>query len=187
MFLDFAFAILISAWASVFFNTPIVSIIYFALVFSILPDLDFVIYKIFGIHQGKNYKHKDLFHYPLLYLPIGFSLLILTSKILAIIFLIVSILHFMHDSITYGRGVKWLFPFSKNSFAFIYLYSRVVKIGLWQWVFIFNDKNLDKWDEEHGDENWIKNIYYNLHPIAIVEFGVFFVSLLLLYLMKQIK
>ncbi len=181
MFLDFAFAILVSILANVFFDIPLASIIYFALFFSILPDLDFVIYKIFGIHQDKAYKHRDLFHYPLLYLPIGFFLLFLISKTLAFIFLVISVLHFLHDSIAYGRGIKWLFPFSKNSFAFIYLYSRVVKLGLWQWIFVFNDKNLAKWDDEHGDENWIENIYYKAHPIAIIEFSTFFTSLLLLY------
>lgn len=184
MFLDFAFAFLTAIAAKIYFDISIIPTVYFALLFSILPDLDFVIYKIFGIYQDKGYKHRDLFHYPLLYLPIGFAILFVFSKILAIIFLIISTLHFLHDSIAYGRGVKWLFPFSKNSFAFIYLYSRVVKIGLWQWVFVFNDKNLGKWDKEHGDENWIENIYYKVHPIAIIEFGVFFISLLLLYLSR---
>lgn len=184
MFLDFAFAIITSVVADNYFNIPSVSIIYFALLFSILPDLDFIIYKVAGIHQDKLYKHRDLFHYPLLYLPIGGILLLLINKNLAIIFLIISSLHFIHDSIAYGRGVKWMFPFSKNSFAFIYLYSREVKSGLWQWVFIFNDKNLDKWDEEHGDEDWINHIYYKLHPIATIEFIAFFISLLLLYLTR---
>ncbi|MBU0722400.1 metal-dependent hydrolase [Patescibacteria group bacterium] len=147
MFLDFAFAILTSIVAKTYFDISIISTIYFGILFSILPDIDFVIYKIFGIHQDKGYKHRDLFHCPLLYLPIGFVILFIFSKTLAIIFLVISTLHFLHDSIAYGRGIKWLFPFSKNSFAFVYLYSRVVKVGLWQWAFIFNNKNLDEWDQ----------------------------------------
>lgn len=184
MFLDFAFGIIIAVALSLHYQTDIAPLIYFSLLFSILPDLDFIIYKVFKIKQDKGYKHRDLFHGPLLYLPIGYLLLIFVSKILAIAFLIISILHFLHDSIAYGRGVKWLFPFSKNSYAFIYEYSRVKKWGLWQWMFIFNEKNLDQWDEEHGDENWIENIYYALHPIAIIEFGAFLISLILLLYLK---
>ncbi len=81
--------------------------------------------------------------------------------------------------------MKWLYPFSNNSYAFLYEYSRVIKKGLWQWVFVFNEKNLDKWDEEHGDEDWIKNIYYRLHPIAAIEFGIFFIALIWLIISIQ--
>lgn len=181
MFLDFAFGIITAIIISAHYQISVIPLLYFSLLFSVLPDLDFVIYKIFKIEQGKGYAHRDLFHYPLLYLPIGYLLLLTFNGILATVFLIISILHFLHDSIMYGRGIKWLFPFSKNSFAFIYEFSRVKKWGLWQWVFIFNNKNLDKWDEEHGDEDWIKHIYYALHPIAIIEFGTFFISLFLLF------
>lgn len=47
-------------------------------------------------------------------------------------------------------------------------------------MFVFNEKNLDQWDEEHGDEDWIRNIYYAMHPIAIVEITAFFISFLFL-------
>jgi hypothetical protein len=185
MFLDLGIAIITSVIANEYFAVPLVPLIYFALFFSMLPDLDFIIYKIFKIHKDKGYKHRDLFHAPLLYLPIGFIIIFFINETLAFIFLAISFLHFLHDSIAYGRGVKWLYPFSNNSYAFIYEYSRVVKKGLWQWVFIFNEKNLDEWDEEHGDEDWIKNIYYSLHPIAIIEFGVFFIALLCLIISIQ--
>ncbi|MDD4333144.1 MAG: metal-dependent hydrolase [Patescibacteria group bacterium] len=181
MFLDFAFGIITSILTSYYCQTALTPLLYYCVLFSILPDLDFIIYKIFKIKQDKGYKHRDLFHYPLLYLPLGGLLLILFNKILFWPFLIISFFHFMHDSIMYGRGVKWLFPFSENSYAFIYEYSRVKKWGLWQWVFVFNEKNLEQWDEEHGDEDWIQNIYYAHHPIAIIEFGAFTVSLILLF------
>jgi hypothetical protein len=180
MFLDLAFGIITAIIISTRYQISLAPILYFSLLFSILPDLDFVIYKVFGIKQDKGYAHRDLFHYPLLYLPIGYLLLFKFNTAIAVAFLVISTLHFLHDSIMYGRGVKWLFPFSKNSFAFIYEFSRVEKYGLWQWIFIFNDKNLDEWDEEHGDEDWIRHIYYALHPIAIIEFGTFIMSLFLL-------
>ena len=91
----------------------------------------------------------------------------------------VSALHFVHDSIAYGRGIKWLWPFSKKSYAFIYLYSRIVKKGLWQAIFVFDKQYLEYFDKEHGDENWIENIYKKWHPIAIIEFSSFLLSLII--------
>jgi hypothetical protein len=36
--------------------------------------------------------------------------------------------------------------------------------------------------QEHGDKDWVKNIYYKWHPYAQVEFAVFIISLLALVL-----
>jgi len=55
-----------------------------------------------------------------------------------------------------------------------------VKSGLWNPIFIFNKESIVKFDEEHGDENWIENIFYKFHPIAVVELVVFVISLIVL-------
>src|SRR3989344_1391148 len=176
--LDFAFGIFATIFANHYYGVDIFPFILIALLFSVLPDLDFLIYKIFKIHPDKGYKHRELFHYPLIYLPVGFLLLLLFSKLMAFTFLIISFLHFIHDSITYGRGLRWLYPFSKNNYAFFYLYAQPK--GLRKLIFIFRENELEKFDKEYGDENWIENIYYKLHPIAIFEFGVFLAALILL-------
>ena len=179
--LDFAFGIFATIFANHYYGVDIFPFILIALLFSVLPDLDFLISRIFKIHPDKGYKHRELFHYPLIYLPAGFLLLLPFSKLIAVTFLIISFFHFIHDSIAYGRGVQWLYPFSKSSYAFFYVYSRVEKWGLWQWIWIFDEKTTKKFDEEHGDENWIQNIYYKFHPIVIFEFGVFLIALILLF------
>lgn len=185
MLLDIALGILVAVFLDIFFELNFFVVLFFSIVFSLLPDLDFIIYKILGIHEDKGYKHRDLFHSPLLYLPIGTILIYLTfGKIIAIAFLIISTLHFLHDSIACGRGIKWLYPFSQNSYAFIYEYSRIRRKGIWKPVFIFDEKYLKYFDKKHGDENWIENIYKSWHPIAIIETGVFVISIfiLLIYL-----
>lgn len=96
-------------------------------------------------------------------------------------FFISSLLHFVHDSIAVGWGIKWLYPFSKNNYAFLYLYSKKDKQGLRKLIFSFNKDNLPKYVDEHGDKDWVKNIYYNWHPIAIIEFIFFLISLTILY------
>ena len=182
MLLDIAIGIFGASLIAKFMNVDPGALIGRGVLFSLLPDLDFIIYRIFRIHPDKGYKHRELFHYPLLYLPIGYLLLRLTAgQAIALTFALVSFLHFAHDSIAYGRGVTWLYPFDRRGYAFIYLYSRVVKKGLWQPIFIFDRAAIEKFDREHGDEEWIKHIFWQRHTIAIVELAGFLASLVYLY------
>ena len=182
MFLDIGLGIITAILFSFYFHFELSFLLVPAIIFSLLPDLDFVLYKVFDIHPEKGYKHRDLFHYPLLYSLVGFvAIYIFFNRWYPWLFLVISFLHFVHDSIAYGRGIKWLWPFSKDGYAFFYFYSRVNKKGLWQPVFIFNEEAIKKFDEKHGDEDWIKNIYLKFHPIAAIETLVFIISLLWLY------
>lgn len=182
MLLDLGLGIFIGIMVSSLSGILSWTLILISVAFALLPDLDFIIYKVFGIHQDKGYKHRELFHYPLLYLPLGsFLIFHFFGRYLAIAFFLASFLHFVHDSIAYGRGVKWLFPFSKDGYAFIYLFSRAVKRGLWQPVFIFNEETTAEFDREHGDEEWLTHIYKEWHPIAIIEFSFFLLSLICLF------
>ncbi|MCU0679441.1 MAG: metal-dependent hydrolase [Planctomycetes bacterium] len=179
MFLDVAFGIFTAIFLSSFHEADLTAVLIAGIIFSLLPDADFVIYKLLGIHQDKGYKHRELFHYPLLYLGAGYIVIyFIFGQIIAWCFLISTFLHFLHDSIAYGRGIKWLYPFSNSGYAFIYLFSRVNKKGLWQKVFIFDQAYTDWFDREHGDEQWIRHIFYDLHPIAIIEFSVFILAMI---------
>lgn len=154
------------------------------ILFVLLPDSDFV-YFFFKRRKDKNrpgdYKHRDYIHYPLLYLSIGSLLFYLIfGKEVAVLFCFCSLAHFIHDSIAIGWGIKWLFPFSKNNFAFLYLHSGKKKGGLKKLIFSFDEKSLEFYEREHGDKDWIKNIYYKWHPIAVVEFVVFLISIFVL-------
>jgi hypothetical protein len=183
MFLDIGVGILMAILVSAVFHIKLtVLLIFLAILFALGPDLDFI-YLYFKKHDARDdYKHRDIIHFPLLYLPVGTALIfLLFGKIWATLFFMSSFLHFIHDSIAVGWGIKWLFPFSKNNIAFFYLYSRKLKYGLRQPMMVFNEKELPEIVAEHGDSNWVRNIYHKWHPIAIVEFLVFVISLIVLY------
>ena len=101
--------------------------LFLAIIFSVLPDMD-VIHDIIkqgkvAAHAGNPRDHRDFIHHPILYLIIG-NLIILyfghESNINRIawmtLFSILSLGHFIHDSFGTGWGVKWLSPFSQDSF-----------------------------------------------------------------------
>jgi hypothetical protein len=191
MFLDIGIGILSSLFVGWILNFE--TSIFFILggiLLTILPDCDFLYFWLARKRdkdRDTDYKHRDLFHYPLIYLPFGTAVFyILGGKEWVILFLLCSFLHFIHDSIAVGWGIKWFFPFFQNNFAFFYLYSCKIKTGLRKLVFSFDENTLKQYVNEHGDKDWITNIYYKWHPIAIIEFSVFLLSLLVL-LLKYVR
>src|SRR3989338_5710103 len=152
--------------------------IFIAIIFSLLPDIDFLFHLKRKKSRQEDYRHRDISHYPLIFIPLGALTLLPFGMKWSILFTITSFSHFVHDSIGIGWGVKWLYPFSKNNFAFLYLYSKKEKRGLRKVVFSFSEKELNYYAREHGDSDWIKNIYYKWHPIAIVEFLIFIVAII---------
>lgn len=183
MFLDIGVGILVSILISSIFEIKLtLLLIGLGILFALGPDLDFL-YLYAKKHNSKDdYKHRDVIHFPLIYLPVGtVFILFLFGKIWAVLFFLTSFFHFVHDSIAVGWGVKWLFPFSRKNIAFFYLYSSKLRRGLRKTIFVFDKKKLPVIVAEHGDKDWIKNIYFKWHPIAIVEFMVFVISLIVLY------
>ena len=183
MFLDIGLGILSAIFISESFDVSISPwLILTGIFFALLPDIDFLIH----IFQKKSphhnaYEHRSLLHLPLLYIPLGAIVLwLLFGSVWAGLFSLASFLHFIHDSFGIGRGVHWLFPFSQNSFAFFYMHSRKVKQGLWQWIFVFNKETTAQFDKEHGDDDWIKNIYRSWHPFALLEYIGFILSIIIL-------
>ncbi len=184
MFLDIGIGILVAILASAVFQTKLTFVLLVvSIIFSLGPDFDFIFHFFKRGDTKYDYKHRDLIHYPLIYLPIGAVLIfLLFGKMWAFVFFVASSLHFVHDSIGIGWGIKWLYPFSNKNIAFFYLYSKKIKKGLRKIFLVFDEKKLPAIVAEHGDANWVRNIYYEWHPIAVVEFLVFLVSLLVLFL-----
>jgi hypothetical protein len=183
MFLDVGVGILTAIFASYFFSVDLsLWLVIFGILCALLPDADFLYFYPKRHDTKYDHKHRDIIHYPLLFLPVGTILIFLFfGKIWATIFFIATFLHFVHDSIGIGWGVKWLFPFTKNSYSFFYLYSKILKGGQRKLIFTFNEKNLPELVAKHGDSNWVRNIYFKWHPIAQFEFGFFVLSLIILY------
>jgi hypothetical protein len=175
------------------------------IVFSLLMDTDALIDLI--IHRGTraSYKHRDLFHIPLFYIPIGMLVLYffqtsyLPPLALPVLFGLCSLAHFVHDSIGLGWGVKWLYPFSDNHYSFFYQYNahkaglrpsgqdtKCGKYGRWakSIVYVWKSDDIDRLEEKYGDKDWFKHIYLSAHPYSVIETMVFLFSLILLYIYK---
>ena len=184
MFFDIGVGILVAIAAGLILDVDLSFwMVSWSIFFAVSPDIDFLYFFSRRGDTKRDHNHRDLIHYPILYLPIGTIIIwLIFGKIWGIIFLISSFLHFVHDSIGIGWGIKWLYPFSKKNYAFLYLYSGKVKKGLRKIVFSFDRESMNRNVEKHGDPNWVKNIYYKWHPIAIVEFGVFLLSVIILIL-----
>lgn len=149
--------------------------------FSLLPDIDFPIHFMRGGTFEDEYKHRNLLHVPLLIWPIGTIVLMLISPILAPMFLIGTLMHFLHDSVGIGWGIRWLYPFSRTHYAFLYrvrtgTFTEIPK----QLVYAWTPEEVDEYSELYHDEDWIRNIYFKWHPYAIGEAAVFVIAILYL-------
>jgi hypothetical protein len=184
MFLDIGVGILSSIFVSYLFNTTLSShFVIASIFFSLLMDFDFIFHYAKGGTKHTAYKHRDLFHYPLLYIPSGTLILFFLNRELATLFALCSLLHFIHDSIGVGWGIQWFYPFNTNHYNFIYRYTSPLKEKLpIKLVRVWRHDEIDSLAERYGDPDWIKNVYINLHWYAVVEFTVFLVSLFILYL-----
>ncbi len=151
--------------------------------FSLLMDFDFLSHLAFGGSAKNAYRHRDLLHNPLMYLPLGYFIIWPISQPLAFLFFIASILHFIHDSIGLGWGVRWLYPFSKDRYSFFWVYQPPGKPGFQKrWLYVWHEKDMERLEKESGDPDWLKHIYGNWHPFALIEYLVFLSSLVVLYI-----
>lgn len=180
MFLDIGVGILAAILVSKLFS---ITLTYWfvagGIVFALLMDADFIFHLWTGGTSKDVHRHRDLLHYPIVYIPFGSSIAyFLGGNYWALLFAICSFVHFLHDSIGIGWGVQWLWPFRNDHYTFFYAYQPPSRPPLpFQWVYIWKHDEIDKIEEKLGDHDWIKNIYLKWHPYAIVEFVVFLIAL----------
>jgi membrane-bound metal-dependent hydrolase YbcI (DUF457 family) len=144
MFLDIGLGIFVAiVTVSIFQIDFSVYLLVFSILFALLPDADFLYFYLKKHDTKYDHKHRDIIHFPLIYLPIGtFIVWSLMGNIWALSFFLSSLGHFIHDGIGIGWGIKWLYPFSKKNYAFFYLYSKKNKRGLRELLFSFDESNL---------------------------------------------
>ena len=183
MFFDIGAGILVAIFTSAYFHVHIRELLVLGgILFALSPDADFILHYFKNGISREDYQHRNMIHYPLLFLPIGTLVAyLIAGKVWAVLFFVGALSHFVHDSIAIGWGIKWLYPFSKKNYVFLYHYSKVKKRGLRKLVFAFDKNTLNEVVAEHWGDDWFRDIYYHWHPIAIVEFGVFILSIILLY------
>jgi len=186
MLLDTGVGILLSIITSWFFQTKLtIFLILAGIVFSLLPDLDFLIELLkHGSVGGKVIReHREIFHYPLSYLPIILLVFIFFGEIIAIFLSLCLFAHFLHDSIGIGWGIKWLWPFSQKSYKF---FSDKKGLFCCRPIVSWEKKELEKIVAQYGDPDWIKNIYFKLSPILVVEFLFLVLSVIFLFFYTNI-
>lgn len=181
MLLDIGVGILLTIWTSWFFQVDLTFfLIFFGILFSLLPDADFFVEFIkHGSVGGKVIReHRELAHFPLFYVPVVFVIFFLFGGIWSVFLGLGLLAHFLHDSVGIGWGIKWLWPFSKRAYKlFAGKNGRVSSKLLVSW----DSEELTKVAAEHGDPDWIRNIYLRPHPINVIEFLFFIGSLVGLY------
>jgi hypothetical protein len=142
----------------------------------LLPDIDYVLSFIKNRKQPDT-RHRDLLHYPLLLLPM-LSAVMLVDNNVGLILVLGSFLHFVHDSFGVGFGLKWLYPFKKNSYLFFFQASTpnnrdMPKKFLYSW----NDEERDVAIKKYGYADWIKHVYFRFHRFGFFEYAIFLVGL----------
>jgi len=189
MILDIAIGVLLSVFGNLYFQIDLTLLFILICVFFVLsPDFDYLIYLITGRKSDKRtHCHRNIFHYPLVFIPLGILILLPLGKEWSVLFGLGSFFHFFHDSIGIGWGVQWFRPFSKNYYAFFRRSILKEKRGLlFRFLYIWKPKEVDGLAAEYGDPHWVKNLYLRANPILITEILTLVVALfiLLIYLSK---
>ncbi len=145
----------------------------------LLPDLDFI----WPLLRGKySYKkaHRDGLHYPILFLPVVGAIGLLINPYVAATFVVGAFIHFLHDSIGIGWGVKWLFPFKNVSYAFLYRARLVAEKNMPKKLFYsWTDAQRNSEMAKYADPHWIKHIYFQFHIYGIIEYFVLVLGIVL--------
>ena len=184
MFLDIGIGVLVSIFISKFFGVDLsYQLVLIGVGFSLMPDLDVFVElakrgRVGGRVQGH---HRELTHFPITFIPLGFIIYFYFGVIWAKLFFLCVFSHFLHDSAGMGWGIKWLWPFSNRAYKF---FSEKDGSFSSRFVVSWNPQELTQTVAQYGDDHWFRNYYLKPHPIAIFELLFFIVSLMVLYIFK---
>ncbi len=185
MLADIGLGIFVALLASKLFGIDIsAQLVGMSVLFALLPDADFIVHAIMHRKMGgkRAHTHRDLFHYPLLYLVVGGVIAAFFGIIWFFVFMAASFAHFVHDSMGIGWGIKWTYPFSKRIYKLFSTREGDLSMGA---AATWTEEELEKVAEEKGNEHWIRDIYFRWHPIGIVEDLVFIVALVALWMVLR--
>lgn len=184
MFLDIGIGILSAIFVSSLFQVKLTALfVFISILLAFLPDTDAVFTIIKKGIKSLDHRHRNIFHYPIIYFLIGIFIALFIELKFGVFFLINVFGHFLHDSIGIGWGVKWLWPFSRKLYKISFSESHAGKKPKIWFLYEFTDEELDspEFNFKYGDPNWIRNIYLRPSLISIVELIFFFLSLIILY------
>lgn len=148
-------------------------------IFALLPDVDFLVS---GLRKGSFFKvdhtHRDLLHHPVPYIAVGGLIVWFLAPQYTLLFIALSLAHFVHDSMGVGWGIPWLSPLSDG---FGKLFVRRDNSPSWVSVVWWNRRERDHLIQKHHDPNWNKNIYFRISKVSVAELILFFAVALYLF------
>lgn len=157
---------------------PTATHLFIGIACALLPDLDFLYHYVktreTSAYKAHPYDHREGLHYPLLFIPIGSVLFFaIFGPVYATFFCLGALSHFLHDSVGIGWGIKWLYPLVKKNYKFFCDKNGSPSSQL---VVSWSPHELTNKIVEHGDPQWIKNLFWRplqrgtLTPLLVVEF-----------------
>lgn len=188
MFLDIAFGILVAIlWDTAGFSPLTWWSLAVAICFALLPDIDGVVSAIARIGRGNDltdqfsHEHREIFHHPIPYLVFGSAVLAVAtlSPVLVIMFATLSLLHFAHDSIGIGWGLRWGSPWSQIAYKW---FCDQDGNFAWRRIARWTPNEQHTVAEKRGDPDWFKNIYLRPSVVSAVETIGFIAALILLWM-----
>lgn len=177
---DIGLGIFVALLATKLFGIELsTQLVWMSVLFALLPDADFIVHAVMHRKMGGKYAHthRDLFHYPLVYLLIGGVVAASFGILWFAVFMAASLAHFVHDSMGIGWGIKWMYPFSKKISKIFSNREGDLTMGA---AVTWTEEELEKVAEEKGNEHWIRDIYFRWHPIGIVENLIFLSAIVVL-------
>lgn len=158
--------------------------------FVLLPDVDAVVQVLRrGGLRKMSADHRDLLHRPLLYVPIGTALAwLLADWRIAALFCVMSLAHFLHDSIGTGWGVAWLRPLTRNYYKFFSLDEGDASVTTKRLLVSWTPEQQRAVAARYGNPNWLRDMYLSpqkpylrllLVEVAVLAAGAGLIAFLL--------
>lgn len=160
----------------------LITFISFGIFAALSPDLDFIFHLLRGGNTHNDQRHREILHKPYFLLVGWLVVATLLSPVLAWLFVVGALSHFVHDSIGIGWGIQWLSPFRTDHFTFFYRVHTADKAKPpKRSIYVWPNNKIDELNRRYGDENWFKNTYLKWHPFAVFELAVFLLAVSVLY------
>lgn len=146
---------------------------------TLLPDLDYVC-RALQTKRLPNSEHRDGMHYPLIMIPTVGLLGWFIDPYIGLVLALGTFSHFLHDSIGIGFGIKWLYPFKKNSYLFLFQIDtptnkEMPKQRLYSW----NDSERAEMIRKYAYPDWIRFVYFKFNPFGMFEYSVLLVGVII--------
>ncbi len=171
--LDIGVGIFFSIVVSRFFDAPLsVPFVLLGIGSALLPDID-----ILPALWRTLYDHRSVLHAPIIYVPISVTVYFFLGPVSATLFALCIYAHLIHDTFGLGWGIRWLWPFSSRHFLLFPEKGRFEK-----WYMSWTEEDEKKWVPKPDTGQWVKEFYFRPNLVAYIEYGIFFVAMLALFI-----